>query len=69
VEIVFASSRTEPSRITVRERLYGFWEIVEAHWAGEPVAHRVEHANKIEFDLELAPGAADTLRYVVEYGY
>ncbi len=69
IEIVFASSRTKKSQITVRERLYGFWEIVEAEWGGKPVTHRVEHANKIEFDLELAPQSSDTLRYVVEYGY
>lgn len=69
VEIVLASSRTEASKITVRERLYGFWEIIEAQWGGKPILHRVENSNKIEFDLELAPATTDTLRYVVEYGY
>jgi hypothetical protein len=69
VEIAFISSRTEEASVTVRERLYGFWEITEATWNGAPVDYRVEHANKVEFDLSLAPGVSDTLRYVVEYGY
>lgn len=69
VEIVLGSSREKSSKITVRERLYGFWEIVEATWAGQPIGHRVEDANKIEFDVELAASKSDTLRYVVEYGY
>lgn len=69
LEITFASSRTESSKITVRERLYGFWEIIESTWGDDPVSHRVVHANKVEFDLQLAPGASRTLRYIVEYGY
>lgn len=69
IEIIFGSSRENVSKITVRERLYGFWDIVEAQWNGKPLDYRSTHANQIEFDLELAPGVTDTLRYVVEYGY
>ncbi len=69
IEITFSSSRSETSKITVRERLYGFWDIAESTWGGEAVSHRGIHANKIEFDLRLAPGDSRTLRYVVEYGY
>ncbi len=69
VEIELASSRDQVSKITVRERLYGYWEIVEAAWEGSALQPRVEEANKVEFDVELAPGATKTLRYVVEYGY
>ena len=69
VEIVLASSREKTAQITVRERLYGYWEIVEATWGGRAISHRVEDSNRIEFDVDLAPGASDTLRYVVEYGY
>ncbi len=69
VEITFTSSRLETSKITVRERLYGFWEIAEADWGDSPIDHRIEHANMVEFDLELAPGESKTLRYNVEYGY
>lgn len=69
VEITFASSREKPAKITVRERLYGFWEITEASWRGSPVGHRVEEANRVEFDLDLAPNTSGTLRYIVEYGY
>ena len=69
IEIEFTSSRTQISNITVRERLYGFWEIKEATWGDDSIDHRVEHANMVEFDLELPPHQSGTLRYVVEYGY
>lgn len=69
VEITFASSREQTATITVRERLYGFWEITEATWDGSAVNHRVEDANRVEFDVELPPGMSRTLRYTVEYGY
>jgi hypothetical protein len=69
VEITFASSREKPAKITVRERLYGFWEITEAAWAETPVSHRVEDANRVEFEVELPAGVSRTLRYTVEYGY
>jgi hypothetical protein len=68
-EIKFTSSREEDAKITVRERLYGFWEISEAQWNDQPVEHRVEHANMIEFDLNLEAGKTATLHYIVEYGY
>ncbi|MBU0520171.1 hypothetical protein KKA00_12970 [bacterium] len=69
IEIEFSSSRTETSNLTVRERLYGFWEITEVEWDGKPVDYSVESANKVEFNLELAPNSSATLRYVIEYGY
>jgi hypothetical protein len=69
VEIVLVSSRDQASPITIRERLYGFWDITQATWGDKPVTHKVKDANRIEFDVNLAPGATDTLRYVVEYGY
>ncbi|RJP81441.1 MAG: hypothetical protein C4524_01770 [Candidatus Zixiibacteriota bacterium] len=69
VEIEFSSSRTEPARIIVQERLYGFWDLVETSWDGQPISPRKEDYNRAEFDVELAPGAIGTLRYVVEYGY
>jgi hypothetical protein len=69
VEIILASSREQAAPITVRERLYGFWDITGATWGGKPVTHRVKDANKVEFEVQLAPGKTDTLRYVVEYGY
>ncbi len=69
VEITFVSSRETPAKITVRERLYGFWEITEASWDGSSLNHRLEDANRVEFDVELPPGASRTLRYTVEYGY
>jgi hypothetical protein len=68
-ELKFTSSREEDSKITVRERLYGFWEISEAQWNDQPVEHRTEHANMVEFDLTLESGKTATLHYVVEYGY
>ncbi|HEX7344907.1 MAG TPA: DUF4139 domain-containing protein [bacterium] len=69
VEITLSSSRDQASQIVVRERLYGYWEIVEAKWGDQPISYRIEDANRIEFDINLASGAAQTLRYVVEYGY
>jgi len=69
VEIALSSSRDQAALITVRERLYGYWEIIEATWGGRPITPRVEDSNRIEFDVNLAPGANQTLRYVVEYGY
>ncbi|MCX6641278.1 MAG: hypothetical protein NTW14_12515 [bacterium] len=69
VEITLSSSRENASGITVRERLYGFWEITEALWAGQSVTRRALDANKVEFDVSLPPGKSQTLRYVVEYGY
>ncbi|TKJ40006.1 hypothetical protein CEE37_09730 [candidate division LCP-89 bacterium B3_LCP] len=69
IEITFVSSRDSNSKITVRERLYGFWEIMESAWGDDPASFRTVHSNKVEFDLEISPGESKTLRYVVEYGY
>lgn len=69
VEIVLSSSRAKAAQITVRERLYGYWDIVEETWGGKSISHRMEDANRVEFDVDLAPNSSDTLKYVVEYGY
>jgi hypothetical protein len=69
VQIILASSRDKASKLTIRERLYGFWDITKATWGGKEVTPKVKDANRVEFNVELAPGATDTLNYVVEYGY
>jgi len=69
IEIDFSCSRSTAADITVRERLYGFWEITEATWDGNPVEYKADSANKIDFNVKLTPNSSATLRYVVEYGY
>jgi hypothetical protein len=69
IEITFSSSRESVTTLTVRERLYGFWEITDSQWQDAPVKFRPLDTNKVEFDLNLPAGKSQTLRYVVEYGY
>ncbi|MBC8204533.1 hypothetical protein ISS30_00705 [bacterium] len=69
VQVSIYNGSSEDADVVIRERLYGFWEVLRAEFNGVAVKYETKDARKIEFNVIVKANSRSTLEYTVRYGY
>lgn len=69
IRVSIFNGSQEDAQVVIRERLYGFWDILRAEFDGKSIDYIEKDARRIEFNVKVKANSRSTLEYTVRYGY